>query len=302
MKLLRAVEAGLVRVEGAVAVALVLVMLALAGYNVVYRNVLVPLQKHWAHSGPIPEAPPTPAPTVAATKAGDTAPAKSAAEGFAGDWGEGGDEDDEAEPDAKADEPDGAEGFAGDWGESGDDEDDKADAKDAKADDDETFALAKIDAVAIDDDGEPLGGPPPPGSFAASMVSFIDAIKLGWIDTVLRQLVILVAFFGAMMATQRGKHITVDALSKMIGPKGQRWLSVATNSLAVGVCIVFAKAGAALVGISKQHPHAIVPWADEWMFQLMFPLGFGLLAFHFAVRVVEAAAGVQPTHAAGGAA
>jgi TRAP-type C4-dicarboxylate transport system permease small subunit len=304
MKQLRALEALLVRVEGAVAVALVLVMLALAGYNVVYRNVLVPMQKHWAHSGPIPEAPVAPQPSeakVAAKEAGKAEP--SAAEGFAGDWGEGGDEEDDAKAEPK--EPDAAEGFAGDWGEGGDeaDEDDaKTEAKTEKAPaDDETFNLAKIDAVANTDNGELLGGPPPPGSFAANMVAFIDSIKLAWIDVVLRQLVILVAFFGAMMATQRGKHINVDALSKLLGPARQRWLAVATNLLATGVCIVFAKAGSALVGISREHPHELVPWADEWIFQLMFPLGFGLLAFHFAVRVAEAATGAAPEHTGGAA-
>jgi len=307
MKLLRALEAGLVRVEGAVAVALVLVMLALAGYNVVYRNVLVPMQKHWAHSGPVPEAP-TPPPTKALASTPTAAAEPGGAEGFAGDWGEGGDDDQDAKAEPKpSDDTDGAQGFAGDWGEGGDDDepvDAKAtnEAKEAEpVDGDESFHLAKIDAVAQTGDGEPLGGPPPPGSFAANMVSFIDSIKLGWIDVVLRQFVILVAFFGAMMATQRGKHINVDALSKLLGPARQRWLSVATNLLATGVCIVFARAGSALVGISREHPHELAPWADEWIFQLMFPLGFGLLAFHFAVRVAEAATGSAPERTAGAA-
>lgn len=316
MKLLRALEAGLVRVEGAVAVALVLLMLVLAGYNVLYRNVLVPLQKHWAHSGPVPETPVAPPPeTKVAAKQHDAKQAEpEGAEGFAGDWGEGGDdeEEDEDEPakpvDAKA-EPDAAEGFAGDWGEGGDEdeeEDAKADAKtdakaDAPSDEDESFKLAKIDAVAKTADGEPLGGPPPPGSFAANMVDLIDAIKLDWIDVVLRQLVILVAFFGAMMATQRGKHINVDALSKLLRPEAQRWLSVVTNLLAVGVCIVFARAGSALVAIGREHPLELVPWADEWVFQLMFPFGFWLLAFHFAVRVAEAATNTAPQHGGGAA-
>ena len=41
MKGLRALEAAVIRIEGIVAVTLVLTMLALAGYNVFYRNVLV---------------------------------------------------------------------------------------------------------------------------------------------------------------------------------------------------------------------------------------------------------------------
>jgi hypothetical protein len=54
---------------------------------------------------------------------------------------------------------------------------------------------------------------------------------------------------------------------------------------------VFARAGAGLVAISREHPHALVSWADEWVFQLMFPFGFGLLAFHFGVQVLGSLAG-----------
>jgi len=323
MKFLRAVEDRLVRAEAAVAVTLVLVMLALAGYGVVYRNILVPLQKHWAHSGPPVEA----EPAVVAEAAGQaTAEQPAAADGFGGDWGEGaGDGGDEAEPAAAPAAADGfggdwgegdggdsaepaaapaaADGFGGDWGEGGDGDDgeDKTDngapaaAPEDEPEDEQFAKLARIDAVAKEADDGPVGGPPPEGSFAARMIVFIDAVKLPWIDVVLRQLVILVAFFGAMMATQRGKHINIDALSKLVGPRGLRWLAVATNLLAASVSAVFARAGAGLVSISREHPHALVPWADEWVFQLMFPVGFGLLAFHFGVRCLGALAGETPT-------
>lgn len=334
MKLLRAFEAWVVRAEAAVAVSLVLVMLALAGYNVVYRNVLVPLQKHWAHSGPPPVEPAVVAASKPAAQSGPSPATAGAAEGFGGDWGEGG--DDEGPTPAPDAEPGAAEGFAGDWGEGGEDEpiakaeakapadpapgaaegfggdwgegdggevsddaDPKAAEAPAEADDDESFAkLARIDTARARDAGEPQkGGPPPEGSFAARMVSLIDALKLAWIDVVLRQLVILVSFFGAMMATQRGKHINVDVFSKLIGPRGQRWLAVVTNLLAASVCAVFARAGAGLVAISREHPHELVSWADEWVFQLMFPFGFGLLAFHFGVQVLGALAGEVRTEA-----
>ena len=48
MKRLRELEAQLVRLEGAALVLIVLTMLGLAGYNVIYRNVLVPLQVRMA--------------------------------------------------------------------------------------------------------------------------------------------------------------------------------------------------------------------------------------------------------------
>lgn len=295
MKGLRALESALIRLEGAVAVALVLLMLALAGYNVLYRNVLVPLQKHWAHSGPkptlaaVPEPAAAPGPAPAAKPATPSKPEPGAAEGFGGDWGEGGE--------APTPAPSKAEGKRVAEAAPPDDPfgDDLGDEEDPFAN------LPMIDAkggAAATPGDEDLGGPPEPGSFAARMVSLVDALKLSWIDVVLRQLVILVSFFGGMLATHRGKHINVDALSKLLGPRARRGLDVVSNGLALAVCLVLARAGADLVAISREHPHELVSWADEWTFQLMFPLGFGLLAFHFALRLLEAATG-QPHPGAG---
>ena len=91
MKRVQELEAILLRVETGLAVALVLLMLGLASYNVVYRNVLVPLQTRWAHSGPTPEesAPPEEAPAAndGGGAKGKVEPDKPSGDGFAGDFG-----------------------------------------------------------------------------------------------------------------------------------------------------------------------------------------------------------------------
>jgi len=354
MRMLRDLEGVLVRAEAALAVVLVLTMLTLAGYNVVYRNVLVRLQVYWAHSGPPVEpstgvdgvVPPESSPTAdsPATKDDAKAPAPAGGDdfgGFGGGFGEdepeeaaspkpaGGDDfggfgggfgEDEPEP-APAKKPElaagddfggfgggfgkdeeeaapadgGAEGFGGFGGglakPSEDEEEDEEDddlGEDDFGEDDPFANLAEIDAVATDtgDDG-PVGGPPPAGSFAAWAIAFIDKIKLAWIDVLLRQLVIIVAFLGATLAAHRGKHINIDALSKIMPPGVRRVIPVVLNLVTVSVCLLLAKAGWDLVKISLEFPKELVPWAQESTFQLMFPIGFGLLAFHFSVRLAE---------------
>jgi TRAP-type C4-dicarboxylate transport system permease small subunit len=172
-----------------------------------------------------------------------------------------------------------------------DDELDDDLGEDDLGDDDQFANLADIDTVAKKSaDAIPQGGPPPPGSFAAWAVAFIDDLKLDWIDIFLRQLVIIVAFFGAMLATQRGKHINIDALSKMLPPRARRVVGVLLPLTAVAVCLVLARAGWDLVRISREYPKDLLPSVPEWSLQLMFPVGFGLLAVHFVVRAVEAVA------------
>jgi TRAP-type C4-dicarboxylate transport system permease small subunit len=322
---LRRLEALLVRAEGAAVVAIVATMLVLAGYNIFYRNVLVPIQVHNAHSGPpIELAAAGAAPQGAGAAPGESGkPAKSAAEGFAGDWGEGGDDEDADADDggqSDADEKSGddedaderpdakpkssAEGFAGDWGEDDDDGDDDGDGEKSDddaggEDEDDPFAnLPDIDAVAKTEDGKPRGGPPPEGSFAASFVAFVDDVKVDWIDVFLRQLVILLAFFGAMLATVRSKHFNIDVLSRFLKGPSRRFAAVTIDVFAAGVCLVFADAGRKLVAISREYEKELLPWADEWVFQVMYPFGFGLLALHFAIRAVEDAVEVPAAKAA----
>jgi TRAP-type C4-dicarboxylate transport system permease small subunit len=118
-------------------------------------------------------------------------------------------------------------------------------------------------------------------------VSLIDAIKIEWIDILLRQMVILVGFLGAMLATQRKKHINIDAASKLLPQSARRVSALVVNAVTVLVCVVLAFAGAEMVKFSLAFPKELLPWADEWSFQLLFPIGFGLLAVHFVVRVLE---------------
>lgn len=397
MRKLRELEDVLIRVESALAVVLVLLMLLMAGYNVVYRNVLVPLQQHWAHSGP-PVEPEEPEAVAAEAEPSEAEPseaadAKPSDEGGGGDFGgfgggfdksgaegdaevaEGGDDfggfgggfgEDSEDEDEEQDEPsddetkepaapsDDLDGFGGGFGEDEEDADDEEPAKSDEGGDDfggfgggfgkdepsgepkesggddfggfgggfgddapsepgddgdededdadegegeddfgdldDQFAnLPSIDATPeapVVEEG-PQGGPPPPGSFAAWAVDFIDAIKVSWIDVFLRQLVIIVAFLGAMIATRRSKHINIDALSKVLPRPARRVVPILLNLVSVVVCLLLASAGWDLVEIGQEYPKELTPWAEEWKFQLMFPVGFGLMGVHFTVRLLE---------------
>jgi TRAP-type C4-dicarboxylate transport system permease small subunit len=320
VKRVRELEGVLLRGEGGAVVVLVLVMLVLAGYNVVYRNVLVPLQSHWAHSGPpiAEQAEAQPSEKAEGPAKGEVAAKGDDAGGFRGAFGapaEGGgetegskDEDEgdgaedfggafgkpEEEDEGEDDEGDGAEGFGGAFGKPPPEP--EAEAGDEPEDDlDDQFAnLPDIDTSRKVESTGPQGGPPPPGSFAAWGVAFIEKLRLDWIDVLLRQLVILTSFLGAALATARGKHINIDALGKLLPQWLRRWTAVTTNLLALGVCLVLASAGKDLVAISREYPSEVTPFLDEWHLQLMFPLGFGLLALHFAVRVAEGVLGLPP--------
>jgi len=299
MRRVQQLESALVRIESGIVVVLVLVMLLLAVYNVVYRNVLASLQRQLATSGPpvvVAEPPLAVQPARAAPRPDDI-------DGFGGGLAAAGEGTDEADGfggglAAAGGGTDEAGGFGGGLAEEGEGTDEAGGFAGGLAEEGE----GKKAEVAVPaeptgqqrppepSDTRPEGGPPPPGSVAAGVVALIDAIKLEWIDVFLRQLVLIVSFFGAMLATHRCKHINIDAVGAILPAKLRRPVAIATNVLAVLICIVLAVAGLDLVELSLQYPKDLVPWAREWVFQLVFPLGFGLLALHFGARLAEAIA------------
>ena len=339
---LRRFEGALVRVEGGAVALLVLVMLGMAGYNIVFRNLLVPLQSYWAHSGPPLDVGATPqeeATGVEATPQDESAEDEGGAQGFGGAFGEDpagedggaegfggafGEEPAGEEGGAEgfggafgeepAGEEGGAEGFGGAFGEEPAEEEGGAEgfggafgeeppAQEVQDDPsldpeaaetggaqglrDQFENLPDIDPSRKKDTIGPQGGPPPPGSFAAWGVDAIAALRLDWIDVLLRHLVIIASFLGAALATVRGKHINVDALSKTIPTKYRPIVSLGAHGLALVVCVTLALAGWDLVQIGIQYPDAVTPFLNEWHMQLMFPVGFGLLAFHVLARILE---------------
>jgi len=347
LDILRRVEEKLVRFEGWLLVFLVSLMLLLAVYNVIYRNVLVPFQakitiQETSVAAPVSDL--VHHEVVATPEPGDSLPASDdSAEGFGGGFGgefaeEPAEADgaagfggDFAEKPAEADgaagfggdfaekpaEADGAAGFGGDFAEKPAEADGAAgfggDFAEKPADDSEGFGGGFGAEAENADEGFGGGfggefadkeqptvnpsasteiavesGKPELSAFAKFVDKFVYAVKLEWIDILLRHLVLVVGFLGAMLATHRRKHITIDALSKIIPLRFHPWLDMVTGTLAAVICGFFAVSGRDLVMISREFPKEIMWWADEWAFQMVFPIGFALLSFHFTIRVFEA--------------
>lgn len=133
----------------------------------------------------------------------------------------------------------------------------------------------------------PVGGPPRPDSWAARAIEVIDALQFTWIDLLLRQMVLIVGFLGALLATRRREHITIDVAHQIASKQTRRWLDAITSFVATVVCVCLALSGWQLVQIGLKWPRELLPGLQEWVFQLIFPIGFGLMTIHFLVRCLE---------------
>lgn len=284
LRWLQRVEDRLVVVEGWALSACVITMLLLAVYNIGYRNVLVPFQAQF----PVPSEFSTVVESTA-EPVEQEAEADTDSEGFGGGFGGGFGEEPEAEDTEAAD--DFAGGFGGGFGDEPAEQSEPAGEEEGAEGFGGGFGGGFEDTVEEEAEAtevEPVAEEVvEPSGFALFLADVVKAMRLEWIDILLRHLVLVCGFLGAMLAAKRRKHITIDALSKVMPAKVLPVTESCTSALAAMICIILAISGWNLVEIGLEFPKELMSWADEWMFQLVFPIGFLMLAFHFGVRAFE---------------
>jgi len=107
-----------------------------------------------------------------------------------------------------------------------------------------------------------------------------------WIDPFNRLLVLWLALLGALVATRSREHIAIDALKHYLSG----WPAWLTERLATGfagfICALMTWHAGRFV--YDEYLYNTPAFADlpAWPFQLIMPVGFGLMAVRFAVYTV----------------
>jgi TRAP-type C4-dicarboxylate transport system permease small subunit len=115
--------------------------------------------------------------------------------------------------------------------------------------------------------------------------NFFDA-GFVWIDPLLRSLVLWITFLGALAATSRGRHIAIDAVSRVLPLSRRGALARATCLFAGLICVGLANAGYEYIGVEKQFEAHAFLGLPIWAVQIILPVGFALLAFRFLADAV----------------
>jgi TRAP-type C4-dicarboxylate transport system permease small subunit len=108
-----------------------------------------------------------------------------------------------------------------------------------------------------------------------------------WADIASRHLVLWIGFMGAAMGTSQGRHIHVDVLTKFLPDLVNKGLAILTNAFASIVCAALCEAGWTFVRNERSMPNEFIFTIPSWVPALIAPIGLGLIAFHFAVRVAR---------------
>lgn len=108
-----------------------------------------------------------------------------------------------------------------------------------------------------------------------------------WADILLRHLVLWIGLVGAALAASQERHITIDALSRFLSTRLRLGAMVIAQLFAAGVCLMLADAAVTFVRNDLEFGSTIYAEIPAWTSEVIIPVGFSLLAFHFLVRAIE---------------
>jgi TRAP-type C4-dicarboxylate transport system permease small subunit len=110
-----------------------------------------------------------------------------------------------------------------------------------------------------------------------------------WTDGVIRHSVFMLGFLGGAYATYTGRHIRIDAVTRVLKAKKRMALRVFTTLAAIIVVFVFTKAALGFYRITLQEAGE-ASQAEELFTPargaLIIVIGYGVIAFHFFVQAL----------------
>lgn len=108
-----------------------------------------------------------------------------------------------------------------------------------------------------------------------------------WADPLIRHLVIWVGFIGAAIATHDDRHIAIDALTKFIPARGKAIAKIGTALFAIVVCYYLSAAALTFLLAEKDAGGEMFLSVPTWVGLIIIPAGYGLIAIHSIVKIVE---------------
>jgi TRAP-type C4-dicarboxylate transport system permease small subunit len=110
-----------------------------------------------------------------------------------------------------------------------------------------------------------------------------------WTDGVIRHSVFMLGFLGGAYATYTGRHIRIDAVTRVVKAKKRMALRVLTTIAAIVIVSIFAKAAWGFYKITLQEAGE-ASQAEELFTPargaLIIVVGYAVIAFHFFVQTV----------------
>jgi len=107
-----------------------------------------------------------------------------------------------------------------------------------------------------------------------------------WGDILLRHLVLWIGFLGAALATSGERHLNIDALTRYLPDRIKGAVAAIANVFAACVCFLLFRGSLTFIEFEIANKNTVFGDIPSWYAQIIIPVGFGLLTFHFIVRAI----------------
>ena len=105
-----------------------------------------------------------------------------------------------------------------------------------------------------------------------------------WADPLIRALVLWVGLLGAVAASRGDRHISIDAVSRMIDPRARTVLAGATSLFTAVVSALVAWHSGRFVLDERAYGSMAFSGIPAWLLQSIIPIAFGLIAIRYLLR------------------
>jgi TRAP-type C4-dicarboxylate transport system permease small subunit len=116
----------------------------------------------------------------------------------------------------------------------------------------------------------------------------VFSVGLVWADGALRLIVLWLALLGAVAASRDNKHIAIDIVDRFLSQRMRRVTAVARHLFTCAVCGILAWYSWAFVRDSREFGDTMLGDWPAWWFQIILPVGFGLIAYRYLLRAITA--------------
>jgi TRAP-type C4-dicarboxylate transport system permease small subunit len=119
----------------------------------------------------------------------------------------------------------------------------------------------------------------------------VFSIGLPWADGLVRLTVLWLALVGAVAASRDHKHIAINLSDRFLPERWRRRVEIGVDLFTAVVAGWLCWYALVFVGESREFGDALLGGLPAWPFQVILPVGFGLIAYRYAWRCVGAVRG-----------
>jgi TRAP-type C4-dicarboxylate transport system permease small subunit len=116
--------------------------------------------------------------------------------------------------------------------------------------------------------------------------NFFD-IGFIWSDEALRMMVLWIAVAGAVAASRSDKHINIAVLDRFLPGRVRTVKDVLIHGFTASICGIVAWHSLQFVRTSHEFGDVLLGNLPAWLLQAVLPLGFGLIAYRYALFAVK---------------